>query len=262
MGVVSGRIAAFEQPPFSADGWRPTANFGVQLTFATPRSGSTIVGTMSDPDGDNRGSIWFETSPFSASGWQAIAQPAGSLALTSPAGGGTTATVIDKNTKIAYFMDTPFSASNWHAISNDVAELAITSPRSGGEVIAAINATAHSVGFMTTPFSASGWLPIGSDVKHVVMSRAGNGAARIGVIKNDGSVWVQTYPITSEGWQQVAPASWNVSKLAMSGDTIGVIREAAGGNHIAAFQHEPFSIDGWHDVANDATEITFDEKGL
>jgi hypothetical protein len=305
MGVVASDVAEFQQQPFSTN-WNPIANYGTQLAFATPRTGSPMVATLSDQDRNGQGSVWFanwpafsswlgpvsldtaddlalsaptsggivmaaidrssdvmafQQYPFSADGWRAIAQPAKSLVLTSPAEGGTTAFVIDKSNGIAYYHDWPFAATGWHAISNDVAELAATSPRSGGEVVAAINATTHELYYMNSPFDGH-WNYTGNAAKHVVMSRTGDGHARLGVIKDDGSVWIKDAPFSDLGWLQVAPASWNVQQLAMSGDTIGIIRDAGNGNHVASFQQEPFAIDGWHDVVNYASEITFDQNGL
>jgi hypothetical protein len=248
----------FQTSPFSLT-WNPIAPLIGPTMITTPVGGGAMVTGVDE----QTGILYFQDSPFTASGWHAISPATDRVAATAPKEGGTQ--IVERDVRaphIAYVQNSPYRADGWLPIANSVDEIAVTSPASGGTMVGITDENTHKAWFQNSPYTAEGWHVLADDVRHIVMTRAGDGSGRVGIVTMDGAAYVQTYPFSAGGWQQVAPASWNVSKLAMSGDMIGVIRDAGGGNHVASFQREPFSIDGWHDVANSATDLGFDQKGF
>lgn len=239
--------------------WLPIApqinNFAIT---ANASNGVTTVGVDAATE-----ILYFMNAPFSASGWQAIANNIDRLAVTSPVSGGSTVFARDASSHVLYFMDTPFSATGWHAMANSIDQVVATSPSSGGEVAAMVDENTHKLYYQTSPFTAT-WTYAGiDDVQSVVASRSGNGSARLGVIKTDGTASVSTYPFTVNGWKQISPFGWTIKKMTMSGNTIGLIRDVGGNTGVAAFATEPFTQApaDWHDVANWATDMGLDETG-
>jgi hypothetical protein len=239
----------WQQSPFGPANWVINANNISDLQLTTNvAGGQTLVGI--DPSVH----VGYSEDQLQPT-WGAIVNSPTHMHVTSPASGGSIVAMVDANTKIGYWEGSPFTPSGWAAVANNVGDFAMMSPHSGLPVLAMFDATTHIAYAQTYPFNPTKWNAIANDVQEIVLARAGDGSPRVAIRQSDGSVWQETGSFNPSGWTNVAPASMKISQVALSGDTIAVIRDAGGGNHVAAFKKEPFTTSPWVDVANNAQDI-------